>query len=647
MDNSKMDMHDTFWRDDQVMIVFHSDIPLISDDGVLNQDRLLQDLNLPLQLRQINEFINLELKTDKQNAIRLTFLDERDNPIPDGETGLSYNSVNSGAGSTLPHGVYLVGLKEAIKKDFGEIRTSIIGFFHLIQEPVRGDSKNQNNRALVPIIVNTLNEKVLELNKDRVRIEFDAPTWVCGGSQVTTGCPLTPPAPVKDACLNYHIELPDLDGTLQTECNEVKVFILDAIPERIVITNAAQNAGNTNGLLHNVNETVKFDYSQMSGVQGYFLMQHTNCSAVGKDIYGEHYPMLISDHGLFIAGIVRDIAPGANIECIRVLNDLCVGDMKTLLGALTKIYNRVLSINPDTNQPGDLFGKPVVINLSLVIPTDVQAQNNGITLSTIQAGFPDSGFDNILPEALNQMLHSLADAGVIIAASAGNEGDGREMPAGSLRPKALYPASLSDSIENVISVGAVTKNGAAASFSCYPGSHSIGAWGGELPAAGEVVPPNPGDPGSDHPQVTFSDAPIGIYSSILYPPLSAVPAVPPEQYYTPPNQSGWAYWIGTSFATPIVSAAAARILQWKKQTGNTDSVYTILKGLIPPAQVAHWDHLDPNNGTADGPMLKAMQVCMPEDSDDDDKEEVEIEVISVVKEGEKVVIEVIDVVVEE
>jgi Subtilase family len=609
MDNMKMDMHDTFWRDDQVMIVFHSDIPLISDDGVLNRDRLLQDLNLPLQLVQIIRFLNRQLDPNNQNPIRLTFLDERDTPMPDGETGIAYNSVNSDAGSTLPRGVYLIGLHEAIQKDFGEIRTSIFGFFHLIQEPVQGDSKNQNNRALVPIIVNTLNKEVPNLNKDGVRIEFATPTWLCGGSQVTNGCPLTPPAPVQNECAAYHYELSDPDGRLPTESDEVTVFILDAIPERVVIANAAHNAGSTNGLLHNVNETVRFDYSQMSGVQGYFLMQHTNCAAVGKDIYGEHYPMLISDHGLFIAGIVRDIVPDANIECIRVLNDLCVGDMQALLGALTKIYNRVLSINPDTNQPGDLFDKPVVINLSLVIPTDDQAQNSGITLSTIQAGLPTSGFDNILPEALRQTLQSLADAGVIIAASAGNEGDGREMPAGALRPNALYPASLSDSIENVISVGAVTKNGAAASYSCYPGLHSIGAWGGELPAAGEVVPPNPGDPGSDHPQVTFSDAPIGIYSSILYPPLSAVPAVPPEQYYTPPNHSAWAYWIGTSFATPVVSAVAARILQQKKQDGNPDSVYTILKGLIPSTQVVQWDHLDPNDGTADGPLLRVEQNC--------------------------------------
>lgn len=611
MNNMKIDMHDTFWRDDQVMIVFHSDIPLISDDGVLNRDKLLKDLNLPMQLRQINVFLNNQLDPEHKNPITLTFLDEKYNPDPDADNVFSFDSEKVSNGEPLPRGIYLVGLKEVIQKDFGEIRTSVIGFFHLIREPVTGDSKNQNNRAFIPTVVNTLNEYVLELNKDNTRVEFGAPTWLNGGSQVTTGCPLTPPAPVRDACVAYHIELLDLDDALETTGDDVTVFILDAIPERIVITNAAHNAGNTNGLLNNVDETVTFDYSQMSTVQGYFLMQHTNGAAVGKDIYGDHYPMLISDHGLFIAGIVRDIVPDANIECIRVLNDLCVGDMQTLLGALTKIQNRVLSTNPDTNQPGDLFGKPVAINLSLVIPTDVQAQNSGITLSTIQAGSPTSGFANVLSEPLRQSLQALADAGVVIVASAGNEGDGREMPAGMLRPKALYPASLSDSIENVIAVGAVTKNGAASSYSCYPGLHGIGAWGGELPNPdlGEVVPPHAGDPGSDNPQVTFNDAPISIYSSVLYPPLSDVPAVPPEQYYTPPNQSGWAYWIGTSFATPMVTAAVARILEWKQETGNLNSVYKLLTGLLPPAQVVHWDHLDPDNGTADGPMLRVEQEC--------------------------------------
>lgn len=613
MDDKKTtDMHDTFWRDDQVMIVFHSSIPLISTDGFLNKRKLLEDLNLPVQLQQISEFLNLQLYPDNEAQIRLTFLDDRDNP-PSREHK-AFSDVKTHDSEKLPHGVYLFGLKDAIQKDFGKIQTSIPGFFNIIKEPVQGDAKNQNNRALIHTIVNTLNDNVPGLNKSGVDIEFAGPNWLCGGTQVTQGCPLTPPKPVEGDCSNWHIEVSDLDKLGQTTGDDVTVFILDSIPERRVIANAARDAGSTNNLLHNVYETVKFDYSLMSGVQGVFLMQHTNCAAVGKDVYGEHYPILIPDHGLFIAGMVRDIAPEADIECIRVLNDLCVGDMQVLLGALCKIYNRVLETNPDTNKRGDLYGKSVVINLSLVIPTDDQALNNDIVLTTAKPGFPSSGFGNILPEALRQALQCLADAkntNVVIVAAAGNEGDEREMSS-SLRPKALYPASLSDSIENVISVGAVTKKGKAASYSCYPGLHSIAAWGGEIPnaATGEVVPPKPDDPGSDDPKVTFSDAPIGIYSNILYPPLSAVPAVPPEQYYAPPNQSGWAYWIGTSFAAPIVIAAAARVLEWKKLTGNPNSVYSILKNLIPPTQVVHWDRIEPDNRTENGLMLKVEQKCL-------------------------------------
>lgn len=36
------------------------------------------------------------------------------------------------------------------------------------------------------------------------------------------------------------------------------------------------------------------------------------------------------NHGLIIAGIIRDPAPQAQIECIRVLNDYRVSDTNTL-----------------------------------------------------------------------------------------------------------------------------------------------------------------------------------------------------------------------------------------------------------------------------------------------------------------------------
>ena len=43
------------------------------------------------------------------------------------------------------------------------------------------------------------------------------------------------------------------------------------------------------------------------------------------------------DHGLFIAGLIRDIAPKASIRLIRILNDLGGGDLYNLFAALTDL----------------------------------------------------------------------------------------------------------------------------------------------------------------------------------------------------------------------------------------------------------------------------------------------------------------------
>jgi hypothetical protein len=411
---------------------------------------------------------------------------------------------------------------------------------------------------------------------------------------------------VEDACSNWHITLPDLDPQLQSMTGDgVTVFIPDAFPERGVISRATRDAEDDNWLLSSVNETVSFDYSLMSGVQEILDMASTGNAAVGKDVYGEHYPILMPDHGLFIAGIVRDVAPNANIECIRVLNDLCVGDLNKLAGALWRIYNRMLSINPETGQVGDLYQRPVVINLSLVIPTDDEARQKQIT--------PVAGGFNIIQADVFFAITSLTQVGAIVVASAGNEGDEREMPAGGKRPMALYPAAFGESIDNVIAVGAVTAADKEASYSCYPGSRGVATYGGEVPDV------QPLDPPSSNPTVTINDALRGIYSSVEYPPLSAVPADPPEQYYEAPNDHTWAYWIGTSFATPIVSAVIARILELKATGALTDNVHDAIVNTA--SRVVTWDNLDPSivpGGTTTGPMLKAMQVCVTEDSDDDD-----------------------------
>jgi hypothetical protein len=622
----KMPMHDTFWRNDQVMVVFRSDISLTSGDVIQNKAQLLEKLNLQFQLQQLNQFLQ-----DKQVPVTLHFLDDSDTPENNHPSPSQQNALRVQDGPQLPSGVYLFGLTSPIQSLYGEISTSVLSFLKFEKSSSQGmgstaseievpESGDDDTRSFVPTIVKALNEGLEELNQGRqVPIALSALDWLYGGTPIGQGCPLTPPSPVKDSCSNWHITLPDLDPQLQSMTGDgVTVFILDAFPERGVISRAAKDAGDDNWLLSKVNATISFDYSLMSGVQEILDMVSTGNAAVGKDVYGRHYPTQISDHGLFIAGIVRDIAPDARIECVRVLNFLCVGDLQILSGALWKIYNRMLSINPDTGKEGDLYGKPVVINLSLVIPTDDEAQQKQIN--------PSAGGFNIIQASLFFALQSLAELGAIIVASAGNEGDLREMPAGEMRPMALYPAAFGSppySIDGVIAVGAVDTNGHATSYSCYPGPRGIATYGGEIP---HITPPNPP---SSNPSFTTLDALRGIYSSVEYPPLSVDP---PAQYYVAPNDHAWAYWVGTSFATPIISALTARILEGPVLGSVHDAIISAATG------VTQWDNLDPDttgvaSGSTTGSVLWAVQQCVDEDDDEDEEEEeVDIEEVRVLVE---------------
>ncbi len=635
----KMPMHDTFWRNDQVMVVFHSKLPLI-EDGVFKNEPVLDDLNLPEQLKRINTFLFQQFRKQGRDPVHLVFLGDNEKPAVGDRPVM--RRFNVGINQQLPSGVYLFDEGANIEESFGTIRTSIHAFLKIVKGPSPdiGDvsfemasTGNQHDgehddETLVPAIVEMLNIAVPDFNKrkeERVPIAFSAPTWLSGGTQVGFGCPLTPPMPVADSCPYWHIELPDVDPQLSATGDGVTVFVLDSFPERGVISRAARDAGSANWLLHTVNESVSFDYSLMSGVQEIDVMDHTNVASVGKDVYGEHYPILIPDHGLFIAGIVRDIAPGARIECVRVLNSLCVGDLQTLTHALERIFDRM------SDKHRDLFEKRVVINLSLVIPRaeEVEKVKPGqITLKT--------GDFELIPANLRLVIKALEHAGAVIVASAGNEGDGRELSAGmmlsdAIRPPALYPAALGKVLKNVIAVGAAAVNDDATSYSCYPGSYpdprafGLATWGGEVPNAdlGEVVPPKPGEPGSNNPTVTIRDAPRGIYSSTEFPPLSAVPADPPEQYYTASNENAWAYWIGTSFATPIVSAVVARILESDPAVALDGTVYDKLLNLISGSK-ARWNRLDPAHfpdGKAEGPLLKVYQVCKPYGSNNGEVED--------------------------
>ncbi len=535
------------------------------------------------------------------------------------------------ASFTPPPGVYLFGLQRPIQSQFGPVSTSIVTFFNFTPGPENMQSAMQSTMAdkmpgmkgspgnndddndgskdgppahspVVPI-VNAFNRGLETLNNDRkMPVSSAGPNLLWGGTgYVPQGCPLDPPMPVpaEEACSFWHFHLPQLSpGQLRSMTGEgVTVFVLDALPEHNVIAHAVAKAGDDNLLLFDVSRNVTFNYD----VWNAWVAQGNNTNippyAVGKDVYGRHFAFKMADHGLFIGGIVHDIAPHARVECIRVLSEYCVGDLDLFLNALYYIQQRM-------SPGGDLYQRPVVINMSLVMPTKEEAESAGMD--------PGGSVTNDILIAVRRAVQALVQLGAIITASAGNEGDLRENPTG-IRPAALHPAAFAnapDLIAGVIPVGAVDKDGNVTSYSCYPGPKGIATYGGEIPAV------NPANPPSNDPAVTISDAMRGIYSAAYYPPLSDDP---PAQEYAAPNDNGWAYWVGTSFATPIISAVAARILEWKARGGPVGDVPAAVLAAAGAAQT-QWQNLDPaTTGVAEGhimgPVLLAVQECQVENDD--------------------------------
>ena len=191
-----------------------------------------------------------------------------------------------------------------------------------------------------------------------------------------------------------------------------------------------------------------------------------------------------------------------------------------------------------------------------------------------------------------------------------------------------FPASFGD----VIAVGALDKAGNPTQYSNYPGDDGVSTYGGNIPS------PIAGNPKSPAPgcltRANVTDAIIGVYTALSYPALSATDC---EPNYPIPNANAWAYWSGTSFATPIISGLAARILQYRLE--NPASSFAPPTMSIPQALMnagatrqITWDRLETGIKSEPGRMILAVQQCASRDRDDDDEKRERVEVHVTVKE---------------
>jgi hypothetical protein len=258
----------------------------------------------------------------------------------------------------------------------------------------------------------------------------------------------------------------------------------------------------------------------------------------------------MTDHGLFIAGMIHSIVPNARIHLIEVLNQFGVGDLTSFVAGLLKIYTeKIYDIN-----------HALAINCSWVLDTP---RGELHCRHTDQIGDRDAGFeqavldftkkDKTLAYLLSFLFHRFYGLGRQAIAAAGNDGRAGDTE----RPPARYPAAL----QRVKGIGAAPKKWEQLNTGKF--RTSVFSNLSESPDKKGVVTRGVVTLGGEEDE---GKGVLGLY-------IGEFPGCCR-------NESKWAWWSGTSFATPILTAAVASVLS--RPANNITTTQEAIKKLYAP-----------------------------------------------------------------
>jgi subtilisin family serine protease len=242
------------------------------------------------------------------------------------------------------------------------------------------------------------------------------------------------------------------------------------------------------------------------------------------------------DHGIFVSGIIHRIAPHAEIHLLHVLDDSGIGHTQLMLDALD--YCLALAHS----------GRRVIVNMSmyLAIPPGEHLWNYWFGGPEEQPQIHPSrkaSMIDALDEAVEQRIDLLLDAGAIVVAAAGNDALRRRRQAAgdNGHPQPRLPADF----DGVICVVATNREGKIAAYSNradIPATgNCVATYGGEGVRDDDATVVPPGDP---------RDGMVSVYTNVEVPTVDGAKT----------NMTGWVYWSGTSFATPVISGIAANVV---------------------------------------------------------------------------------------
>lgn len=428
---------------------------------------------------------------------------------------------------------------------FPSTKNKTQGPFSVIVANVEGLRDTSSRRWLDGI--GHLNERRADWRADGHGLELISPNWLAGAESndgIGTGGPGGEPVPYMDsdaahAHLAFRLQsravLPKNGG------RGVEIAILDTAPSEDKVQQYLKwrNQDLTSRSHSLLNGLLDGNQAKLSIKRGFYDSRLHDTTILKHD-----YDM--SDHGLFVAGIIHSIAPEAELRLFEVLNRFGVGDTASIL---RKLYELIM------NQDGE---RPRIVNCSFVVDIPLAFRHcrdmakAGIQVdedleATLKQHTRSPNWKKTQGKPLEWACNLLYEGTGIFAAS-GNDAQG--LPHSS-RPVARHPADF-DSVQGVgalnryqASIPAPAKNRRAASYSNRsdkPEIIGIATLGGE---EGE------------------REGVLGLY----------IGEFPNGQ----PNTTNLAWWSGTSFATPIMSGVTADVLSGMSTSANADAAIRLMR----------------------------------------------------------------------
>ena len=229
----------------------------------------------------------------------------------------------------------------------------------------------------------------------------------------------------------------------------------------------------------------------------------------------------VSGHGTFIAGLIHQACPEADIVAWRCVDSDGVIVESELVAALTAIA--VLVSRAASGLPGGL----------------------GIDVFSLSMGYyHETPEDGLFDPTMYELLASMGRCGTVVTCSAGNDATDRPMFPAAFAPwqGGGGPVKLSADVTAIVSVRALNPNGSTvALFS------NDGPWIGCSAPGGAVF--------STMPAFNGGDQPLARVGSDLGGSIRVRESIDPDDF-----RGGFAVWSGTSFAAPIVAGAIASAL---------------------------------------------------------------------------------------